>query len=216
MPSFLARGLERLSDVFGIKGSQVSTDLIDLGGVQLVADVLKLAGQGGQRAVGFAGSGLYNMTTTHAAANVQVAEIQIYDGLTLPAPSWPDPVPLECDIWVLSAFAVETGVAPTALAQCNIYLKHSPEAQLAGQAQLVQPRRTIFTGNVAAMLITGAAGPWAIPPLNELPSPMKVPRVAGTAGSATLILETRATAANVTVQANVEVLALARGLHPWG
>lgn len=221
MPQFLARGLDRLADIFGITGSQVSTNQLDLSSVTLTADVARLAALGGQRGVGFGGMGIYTMVTSNDAAEVVDTSVAIYDPAVV-RPPWVNPVPFECELWALDAFAFYTGASTAAMsfiAEATIFIVESTEASIAGTVPTQQFRRPLWHANTIDNTVnagTGVAAP--IGPSFVADFPQRIIRVPGTTGSALFTARVRTTDPApdlVEVQAGVLVVALARGMTPW-
>lgn len=115
MTRILANALRPLGGLFGVAGSQVSTEDIDLSSVQLVADVVRLAGVG-------RGQGIHEGRTTYWASHTYTVSALTEDDIPVYAPAadaqppWPAAIPAEYDVWVLHCGAELSG---TGMAQLD-------------------------------------------------------------------------------------------------
>jgi len=112
MAKILARALTPLATVFGIKGSQVSTEDLDLSGVQLVADVPQLAGVG-RAPGGFAGRTVVMVDLSNPIASTTAkVTVDPFTASTQQRNAW-GVIAEDFDLWVLGC-SVEAVQIPTA------------------------------------------------------------------------------------------------------
>lgn len=104
MANILASGLRYLGGALGIKGGQVSTDQVDMSGVQLVMDIEGVLASGrGQGMLG--GWGIFGLEETQAGAGNVGRIIDPY--LNVPAGTFHNgwtTIPEDMDLWVYDAW----------------------------------------------------------------------------------------------------------------
>lgn len=176
MAQFLSRTLTALNNMFGLIGSKVSTDQLDLSQVQLVTDVAKLSIAG--RGLGYLGSALINLDDTIAIAGQTLSASEpVYAGYNTTF-QWRDPLPEYLDVWLLAAWAHCLGTA----ADCalvdgfQIWHEYDSEDVKAGDALSVARRPLFVADESEPVVITPSATHHIIRPGVVQLLPFRVPR----------------------------------------
>lgn len=213
MSTILASGLRFLGTAFGLRGSQVSTDQVDLASVQLVLDVENVLATG--RGLGQeAGWGLARTIHNHA---VQGSISSTINPFTAPAAQFANgwtQIPSDFDLWIYDAIVVRhTGnVGSDSDFQAEIRWPASFMAVSGSGGALGLTRRWVVSGQE----VSGPAGAAIIsrPIINRV-SP-EFPTLLPRGGSLLVLTIAGATGTSFPMQleASFVLRAVPRGLRP--